>query len=133
MPLRSAWGEFTAETTLFQTVYRQDNVEGTDLDENVERTLGQGRLYGALYFERDKSWFSDDMSMTFEPKIQYLYTSYEDQTAIGFYDSTPLLTDVEGLFRGQEFTGLDRISDNNQITLGATTRMLDKTIGNNLS
>jgi LPS-assembly protein len=126
MPLRSAWGEFTAETTLFQTVYRQDNVEGTDLDENVERTLGQGRLYGALYFERDKSWFSDDMSMTFEPKIQYLYTSYEDQTAIGFYDSTPLLTDVEGLFRGQEFTGLDRISDNNQITLGATTRMLDK-------
>jgi len=33
---------------------------------------------------------------------------------------------VEGLFRGQEFTGLDRISDNNQITLGLTTRMLDK-------
>ena len=66
------------------------------------------------------------MSMNLEPKVKYLYTSYEDQTAIGFYDSTPLLTDVEGLFRGQEFTGLDRISDNNQITLGATTRMLDK-------
>ncbi|QGX60770.1 LPS assembly protein LptD [Alteromonas mediterranea] len=126
MPLRAAWGEFVAETTLFQTVYQQDNVEGTDLKEDVERTLGQARLYGALYFERDTSWFSDDMSMTLEPKVQYLYTSYEDQTAIGFYDSTPLLTDVEGLFRGQEFTGLDRISDNNQITLGATTRMLDK-------
>ena len=126
VPFRSAWGELIAETTLFQTIYRQDNVEGTQLKEDVERTLGQARLYGALYFERDKSWFSDDLSMTLEPKVQYLYTSYEDQTAIGFYDSTPLLTDVEGLFRGQEFTGLDRISDNNQITLGATTRLLDK-------
>ena len=126
MPFRAAWGEFVAETSLFQTVYQQDNVEGTNLKKDVERTLGQARLYGALYFERDTSWFSDDMSMTLEPKVQYLYTSYEDQTTIGFYDSTPLLTDVEGLFRGQEFTGLDRISDNNQITLGATTRMLDK-------
>lgn len=126
LPVRAAWGEFVAETTLFQTVYQQDNVEGTNLDESVDRTLGQARLYGALYFERETSFFSNDMSMTLEPKVQYLYTSYEDQTAIGFYDSTPLLTDVEGLFRGQEFTGLDRISDNNQITLGVTTRTLDK-------
>ncbi|WP_334063499.1 LPS-assembly protein LptD [Alteromonas genovensis] len=126
LPLRAAWGEVVAETSLFQTVYKQDNVEGTTLEEDVERSLGQARLYGALYFERDTSWFNDDLSMTFEPKVQYLYTSYEDQTAIGLYDSTALLTDVEGLFRGQEFTGLDRINDNNQITLGATTRMLDK-------
>mgnify|MGYP003883573969 FL=1 len=126
MPLRAAWGEFVAETTIFQTVYQQDNVEGTPLAEDVDRTLGQARLYGALFFERDKSWFDENLSMTFEPKVQYLYTSFEDQTDIGFYDSTPLLTDVEGLFRGQEFTGLDRINDNNQITLGATTRLLDK-------
>ena len=126
LPLRAAWGEVVAETSLFQTVYKQDNVEGTALEEDVERSLGQARLYGALYFERDTSWFNDELSMTFEPKVQYLYTSYEDQTAIGLYDSTALLTDVEGLFRGQEFTGLDRINDNNQITLGATTRMLDK-------
>jgi len=92
----------------------------------VVRTLGQARLFGALYFEREGSWLSQDMSMTLEPKVQYLYTSYEDQTDIGLYDSTPLLTDVEGLFRGQEFTGLDRISDNNQITLGITSRLLDK-------
>ena len=126
LPLRAAWGEVVAETTLFQTIYKQDNVEGTALEEDIERSLGQARLYGALYFERDTSWFNDELSMTFEPKVQYLYTSFEDQTTIGLYDSTALLTDVEGLFRGQEFTGLDRINDNNQITLGATTRMLDK-------
>ena len=126
LPLRSAWGEFVAETSLLQTIYKQENIQDTDLSEDVTRTLGQARLFGALYFEKDEAWFNKDMSMTLEPKIQYLYTSYEDQTDIGQYDSTPLLTDVEGLFRGQEFTGLDRISDNNQITLGLTTRMLDK-------
>ena len=126
MPLRSAWGELVAETTLLQTFYRQENIQDNELSENVDRTLGQARLFGALYFEKDSAWFNPDMSMTLEPKIQYLYTSYQDQTDIGLYDSTPLLTDVEGLFRGQEFTGLDRISDNNQITLGLTTRMLDK-------
>jgi len=126
MPIRAAWGEFVAETTVLQTVYKQENIQDTDLEENVERTLGQARLFGALYFEKDSSWFGNNTAMTLEPKIQYLYTSYEDQTAIGLYDSTPLLTDVEGLFRGQEFTGLDRISDNNQVTLGVTSRILDK-------
>jgi len=126
MPLRAAWGELVAETSVLHTIYKQENIQGTTLEENVSRTLGQARLFGALYFERDTSWFSKDMSMTLEPKAQYLYTSYEDQTDIGLYDSTPLLTDVEGLFRGQEFTGLDRISDNNQITLGLTSRLLDK-------
>jgi LPS-assembly protein len=126
LPLRSAWGEFVAETSILQTFYRQENIQDDELSENVDRTLGQARLFGALYFEKDSAWFNPEMSMTLEPKVQYLYTSYQDQTDIGLYDSTPLLTDVEGLFRGQEFTGLDRISDNNQVTLGLTTRMLDK-------
>ncbi len=126
LPLQSQWGEFTAEATVLNTYYRQENVEGTNLDEEVNRTLGQGRLFGALYFERDGFWLDDKATLTLEPKMQYLYTTFQDQTNIGFYDSAPLLTDVEGLFRGQEFTGLDRISDNNEITIGLTTRVIDE-------
>ncbi|MEW9799002.1 LPS-assembly protein LptD [Alteromonas sp. CYL-A6] len=126
LPYQRQWGELTAEATLLNTYYYQQNTEGTPLEEEVTRTLGQARVFGALYFERDTTWVSDNMTMTLEPKFQYLYTSFEDQSAIGMYDSTPLLTDTEGLFRGREFTGLDRISDNNQITLGVTTRFLDE-------
>ncbi|WP_018982768.1 LPS-assembly protein LptD [Salinimonas chungwhensis] len=125
LPFQRHWGELTAEATVMNTTYKQDNVENTALDENVNRLLGRGRLYGTLYFERDGSWFNATDTMTFEPKVQYLYTSFEDQTNIGLYDTTNLLTDVEGLFRGREFTGLDRIVDNNQITLGATSRIMD--------
>ena len=127
IPFQRQWGEFSAEASMLNTYYRQKNIEGTGLEEKVNRTLGQGKLYGALYFENDESWFSKDMSMTLEPRIQYLYTSYEDQKGIGFYDTTLWLTDVEGLFRGQEFTGLDRISDNTQVTVALTSRLLDKT------
>ncbi len=126
VPIRRAWGEFSAEATLMSTLYQQDNVEGTGLDENVTRNLGQLRLFGALYFEKEGSWLGSSSQMTLEPKLQYLYTSYEDQSNIGLYDSTLLITDVEGLFRGQEFTGLDRISDNDQITVGLTSRVIDE-------
>lgn len=120
------WGEFTAEATLLQTNYRQQNGEQYGLDEQVSRTIGRGRLYGAMNFERPSNWFGNSITQTLEPKIQYLYTSYQDQTNIGLYDTTRLQNNFAGLFRGQEFTGLDRISDTNQITLGLTSRFLDE-------
>lgn len=125
LPYQRNWGELTAEATLLNTYYRQSNIEDTELSSEVNRTLGQGRLYGTLYFERDGAWLSDTGTTTLEPKVQYLYTSYEDQSDIGIYDTTVLLTDMESIFRGREFIGLDRINDNNQITIGATSRILD--------
>lgn len=126
LPLRAQWGEFLAEATVLNTYYKQDNVEGTLLAEETTRTLGQGRLYGALFFERDIAWLGEQQTQTLEPKVQYLYTEYKEQSMIGLYDTTQLLNDFNGLFRGQEFTGLDRISDNNQVTVGLTSRILDK-------
>lgn len=126
LPVIRHWGEVSAEATVFNTLYYQTNLATSpELDEDVNRTIGQGRLYGTVYFEREGSWLGRNSSMTFEPKFQYLYTSFSDQSNIALYDSTLLFTDVNGLFRGREFTGLDRISDNNQITLGATTRVID--------
>jgi LPS-assembly protein len=125
LPYQTAWGEFMAETTLLQTYYRQKNIANTQLSEQVSRTLGQARIYGALAFERTANWLLKDAVQTLEPKVQYLYTSYQDQTDIGLYDTTRLFTDFDGLFRAQKFTGLDRISDKNQVTMGLTTRILD--------
>jgi len=104
----------------------QNNIQNSVLKENVSRTLGQAKLYGALTFERPSILFGGNATQTFEPKVQYLYTSFKDQTNIGLYDTTRLFNDFAGLFRGQEFTGLDRISDNNQVTIGMTSRFIDK-------
>ena len=125
LPYQRYWGEMTAEFTVMNTYYHQREIEGTLLEEEVNRTLTRGRLFSSLYLERNDNLLGNNMTVTLEPKIQYLYTSYEDQSNIGLYDTTALLNDVNGLFRGQEFTGLDRINDNNQITLGVTSRVID--------
>lgn len=125
LPYQRYWGEMTAELTVMNTYYHQREIEGTLLEEEVNRTLTRGRLFSSLYLERNDNLLGNNMTVTLEPKIQYLYTSYEDQSNIGLYDTTALLNDVNGLFRGQEFTGLDRINDNNQITLGVTSRVID--------
>ncbi len=125
LPYRTSWAEFLAETSLLHTQYLQDNTTG-QLDKRVNRTLGRVRLYGSMSLERPVSWFGSQVTQTLEPKFQYHYTSYQDQNNIGLYDTTRLLNDVVGLFRGQEFTGLDRISDTNQIALGVTSRILDE-------
>lgn len=126
LPLQNAWGELLTEASVLQTWYKQDLPDGSGLQENVSRTLGQGRIYGAINFERETELFGSDMTQTLEPKFQYLYTSYESQDGIGLYDTNRLLNDYTGLFRGQEFVGLDRISDSNHLTVGVTTRLLDK-------
>ena len=128
-PFQNQWSEFLVEATILHTRYLQDNIQydsqETALEKNVSRTLGQAKVYGSLAFERPASWFGKPATQTFEPKVQYLFTSFEDQSNIGQYDTTRLFNDFAGLFRGQEFTGLDRISDNNQITLGMTSRFID--------
>ncbi|MFC4701629.1 LPS-assembly protein LptD [Glaciecola siphonariae] len=127
IPYQRAWGELLAEVSILHTYYDQDleGVGSTVLEETVERTLGQARLYGSLIFEREQKVGNDNYLVTFEPKAQYLYTSFQEQFNIGRYDTTALLTTFSNLFRGQEFTGLDRINDNNQFTVGATARIID--------
>ncbi|WP_412972293.1 LPS-assembly protein LptD [Glaciecola sp. MF2-115] len=129
IPYQRAWGELLAEVSVLQTYYEQELSPVTpvaQLEENVSRTIGQGRLYGSLIFENEDLVLDNQFMLTIEPKAQYLYTSFEEQDNIGLYDTTPLLTTFNNLFRGQEFTGLDRINDNNQFTLGATARLVDQ-------
>ena len=126
LPYQRAWGELLAQASVIHTYYKQDLKEQPlPLDEKVSRTLGQARLYGSLIFEKPQRLLGNEYTLTLEPKAQYLYTSFEDQSRIGLYDSTPLLTNFNNLFRGQESTGLDRINDNNQVTIGTTSRLID--------
>jgi len=131
IPYQRAWGELLAQASVLNTYYKQDLKEidpiDSTLDEEVNRTLGQARLYGSLIFEREQNVLGKEFMLTIEPKAQYLYTSFKEQSNIGSYDSTSILTNFSNLFRGQEFTGLDRINDNNQVTLGLTSRLLDST------
>lgn len=128
LPIHGPAGSLTSELTLLQTNYWQRNTElmGEDaLDDNVSRTIPRAKIHGQINLERDTSWLGEPYRQTLEPQFQYLYAGYEDQDGIGIYDSATLQDDYYGLFRARRFSGLDRIADANQLTLGLTTRFFD--------
>ncbi|NOU52417.1 LPS assembly protein LptD [Pseudoalteromonas sp. JBTF-M23] len=120
-----AWS-FLSEISLLHTRYEQKgDFAGTDYQSDVSRTLPKVRLHGQLNFERDTQFFALGGTQTLEPQVQYLYTPERDQKSIGLFDTTKMQDDFYGLFREQRFSGVDRIAQANQITLGATTRLFD--------
>ncbi len=131
LPLSNDWGSIDTEAKLLATHYQQDDVDWyntryrTDLKENVNRVLPQFKVDGKMVFERDMDW-SQGYIQTLEPRAQYLYVPYKDQSNIMQYDSTLLQSDYSGLFRDRSYSGLDRIASANQVTTGVTTRVYDQ-------
>jgi LPS-assembly protein len=118
--------EFTAETSLMHTRYQQNsNEQHQGNARNIQRTLPKFRLRGQLNFERTLSRQGEIKLQTFEPQLQYLYIPHREQSEIGLFDTTRLQDDYFGLFRENRFSGLDRINEANQLTLGATSRIYD--------
>ena len=119
-------GSFEAETRLYQSFYIQEKQQqNREQAEHRSRSIPMLRLAGQLNLERQTSLWRRQVTQTLEPQIQYLYLPYEDQSDIGLYDTNAIQDDLHGLFRARRFTGLDRIADANQLTLGVTSRLLD--------
>lgn len=131
LPWSNDWASLNTEAKVMATHYQQKNLDwynkryGTDLEESVNRTLPQFKMDGKLIFERDMALLADGYTQTLEPRMQYLYVPYRDQSKIQNYDSSFLQSDYSGLFRDRTYGGLDRIASANQLTTGVTTRVYD--------
>mgnify|MGYP000633929813 FL=1 len=69
----TAWS-FLSEASLLHTYYQQDgNLNDTQFDERVNRTLPKLRLHAQMNLERDTKFVVDDGVQTLEPQLQYLY------------------------------------------------------------
>jgi LPS-assembly protein len=79
--------------------------------------------------ERPLHLFDKDIVQTLEPRIQYVRTPYKDQSNLPLFDSAPRDFNQYAIFSENAFTGVDRISDANQVTMGLTTRLLDAATG----
>jgi len=130
LPWSNDWASLDTEAKLMATHYQQKNLDNynstnnADLEESVNRTLPQFKMDGKLIFERDMN-LASGYTQTLEPRMQYLYVPYRDQSNINNYDSAFLQSDYSGLFRDRTYGGLDRIASANQLTSGVTTRVYD--------
>ncbi|HCN8300106.1 TPA: LPS assembly protein LptD [Escherichia coli] len=133
LPLSNNWGSINTEAKLLATHYQQTNLDWynsrntTKLDESVNRVMPQFKVDGKMVFERDMEMLAPGYTQTLEPRAQYLYVPYRDQSDIYNYDSSLLQSDYSGLFRDRTYGGLDRIASANQVTTGVTSRIYDDT------
>ena len=67
-----------------------------------------------------------------EPRFLYVLTPYRDQGSLPLYDTAPKDFNEVSLYSANQFTGNDRISDENQATAGVSTRFDDALNGREL-
>ncbi|MGH8274761.1 MAG: LPS-assembly protein LptD [Gammaproteobacteria bacterium] len=126
---RGSW-YLTPAFALDQDNYRLDAFDGKPAG-NINRTTPIFSFDSGLRFERtlgEGGW----LTQTLEPRINYLYVPYRDQSDIPIFDTYLPPLDMERLFATNRFVGPDRLGDANRVSLGLTTRFLDNATGTEL-
>ncbi|MEK9803406.1 MAG: LPS assembly protein LptD, partial [Curvibacter sp.] len=93
------------------------------------RTVPTYSLDTGLVFERDASYFGSAYRQTLEPRLFYVYTPYVAQNYLPNYDSGALDFNFASIYSENAFVGNDRIADNNLLTGGLSSRLLDPDTG----
>ncbi|MDO6563971.1 LPS-assembly protein LptD [Amphritea sp. 1_MG-2023] len=113
MPMLSSWGYLTPKLSYWLSQYNlEDQVAGED--DNISRAVGVFSIDSGLLFERQ----SGDYTQTLEPRLFALYSEEDEQQGIPDFDTSESDFSYEGLFRENRFTGLDKIGDSQQISVG---------------
>ncbi|NKF21432.1 LPS assembly protein LptD [Solimonas sp. C16B3] len=86
-------------------------------------------IFSAEYGLRFERMLADGTPQTLEPRLFYLYVPYRNQSDLPVFDSGDPDFDFTQLFSRNRFSGLDRISDANEVALGLTGRQLDPSTG----
>lgn len=100
-----------------------------DGSRNASRTLPIYSVDSGLVFERPARFLGRDFVQTLEPRAFYVYTPFRDQSLLPNYDSGFNDFNFATIFTENSFGGQDRIADNNLLTVGATTRLIDPDTG----
>jgi LPS-assembly protein len=93
------------------------------------RTVPTYSLDTGLTFERDAGYFGNRFRQTLEPRLFYVYTPYVEQNSLPNYDSGALDFNFASIYAENAFVGNDRIADNNLLTAGLSSRLLDPDSG----
>lgn len=113
------YGFIHAKTQLLMTQYAlTDNSENT-----LTRVLPVSSVDMGLIAEKPITLFNHDFIHSIEPRAKYLFIPKINQQAYPIFDTMPRSFDYLQLFADNRFTGLDRIGDANQLTLGLFSRL----------
>ena len=125
-------GFFTPKLQLHASAYQFDAAlaNGARSADSVVPTLS---VDSGLVFERQARFFERNLIQTLEPRAFYVYTPFRNQSQLPNYDTASNDFNFATIYTENAFVGHDKISDNNLLTLGVTTRFLDADTGAQLA
>jgi LPS-assembly protein len=112
------------------------NAASYDLDQplpdgrrRTSRSIPTGSVDAGLALERDAPAFGRQLRQTLEPRLLYVYTPYRAQDRELVFDSAGKDFNFTSIFSENNFSGVDLVSDANQLTAGVTSRLVDQSTG----
>ena len=80
-------------------------------------------------FERDTTLFGRDMRQSLEPRLLYVNTPYRDQSNLPNFDAAGKDFNFDSIYTDNPFSGVDRVSDLHALSVGATSRWVNTSQG----
>ena len=127
------WGYIRPKIQGYFTAYEldgeSDTFNNTITDHSPDTSTYTASLDTGLTFERELSFDNQSFTQTLEPRLFYLYSPEIGQDDNPTFDSADLTFSYNQMFRNNRFSGVDRVGDADQVSLGLTTRFLDANSG----
>lgn len=80
-------------------------------------------------FERKAEYLGHSVLQTLEPRLLYVNTPYRDQLGLPNFDAAPKDFNFDSIYTENAFSGVDRVSDAHQLTLGVISRVSSQSDG----
>ena len=132
MPLQGASWYITPTLAWRYTSYQLEDDLAASLpggDKKPSRSLPIASLDAGLFFDRDTEIKGSRFLQTLEPRLYYLNAPYRDQSGLPLFDTRPFTFSWGQLFRDNRYSGPDRQTDANQLTVAMTTRLIRSSDG----
>ncbi|MBI5271195.1 MAG: LPS-assembly protein LptD [Burkholderiales bacterium] len=127
-PFDEGWGWFTPRLSFNAAGYRTDQPM-SDGRRDASRVIPTASADAGLRFDRASTLFDRDLRQTLEPRLHYVNTPWRDQGALPLFDTAASDFNAVSIYADNPFSGVDRIADTHQVTLGATSRWVERGSG----
>ena len=128
VPWRNNEGFVTFKTGMDFTQYNLGQFN-TSPQSVYNRTLPITSLDTGLFLDRNFSLGGKDYQQTLEPRLYYVYIPYRNQNNLPIFDTGLSDFNASTIFTENQFDGIDRINNANQLTAAVTSRLLNPTTG----
>lgn len=131
--VRAGW--YVTPKVIFNAAqYQMESASNTPTAQNnFSRAIPTVSLDSGMTFEREaptvSRLFGVNYVQTLEPRLFYVYTPFRDQSQFPLFDTVQADFGYGTIFTENPFSGYDRIADNNKLTAGVTTRLIEADTG----